>query len=83
MLLFTNGDWGAFEYWFLAFSNVNYERMNIKRSLSYTGGVIVVLLVLALITITLLPITIKWQVNNWFEEQGLVSQVKDVELNLT
>lgn len=57
--------------------------MNIKRSLSYIGGLILVLLILVSISIAMLPVAIKWQVNGWFEDQGLVSHIDELDVSLT
>lgn len=55
----------------------------IHRGLSYLGGVLVILVVLGSAVFVMLPTIIKWQANNWFESQGLVSSIDDIEINLT
>lgn len=56
--------------------------MKFQRGLTYFGGSIIILLVFGVIAYVLLPVTIKWQVNGWFEEQDLSSQIEDVEISL-
>ncbi|WP_455217923.1 DUF748 domain-containing protein [Kaarinaea lacus] len=57
--------------------------MVLKRGLNISGGVVVILLILAVVSYLLLPTIFKWQANSWFEAQGLDSQIEDVEINVT
>ena len=56
--------------------------MTPPRYLIKLAVVFAILGLLVIVFITLLPVTTKWLVNDWFEEQGISSQIDDITFSL-